>query len=253
MSFSYSNTIFNNVVELLNDLVDVCTFNFTKKYLEILTLDTNNVLLFSCKLEKKVFETYKIKKNTNVTVRLSELNKILKCKKPEDVITFKFAEDTLKISQVNTEKKKKCNFSLRLLSNDDDDNELEEIEIDDDNYFVAKSSSLTNIYKDISKFGDCIKFQLSDNEVTFSTYNTGNAVEMSYGENEDDILSIQNQTNVHATLLSKYLGSILKADKLCNEMKVVVSSEDFPVLFDCEIRSGSYVRFFLSPKMDDEE
>lgn len=252
MSFSYNNTIFSTVVDLLTDFVDQCTFSFTKKYVEILTLDSNHVMLFSCKLYPDIFETYKIKKTTNVTIQLSEFNKILKCKKNGDVMKIVLGEDTLKISQVNEEKKKKCNYKMRLV-NLDESNELDEMELEGNNYFVAKSSSLLMIYKDISKFGDNIKLKLEGNELTFSTSNNGNSVEMTYGENDDDILDIKNSEDVSVTILSKYLASILKSEKLSSEMNVYIDSPDFPILFDCKIRDKSYVKFFLSPKSDDDD
>lgn len=252
MSFSYNNTIFSTVVDLLTDFVDKCTFTFTKEYVEILTLDSNHVMLFSCKLYSDVFETYKIKKTTSVAIQLSEFNKILKCKKNGDEMTITLGENILKICQVNIEKKKKCNYKMRLVILDDSD-ELEEMELEQNNYFVAKSSSLLMIYKDISKFGDNIKLKLEENELTFSTSNSGNSVEMTYGENDDDILDIKNSEDVSVTLLSKYLASILKSEKLSSEITVYIDSPDFPILFDCKISDNSYVKFFLSPKTDDDD
>ena len=76
---------------------------------------------------------------------------------------------------------------------------------------------------------------------------------MIFGENDDDILDIKNSEDVSVTILSKYLASILKSEKLSSEMTVYIDSPDFPILFDCKFRENSYVKFFLSPKSEDDD
>jgi proliferating cell nuclear antigen len=71
-------------------------------------------------------------------------------------------------------------------------------------------------------------------------------------ERIEDQVTISNKEDVTCSYGLQYLNSFAKASSLSNIVTLHISAK-YPLMIDYEIEDLGYLKFYLAPKMDDEE
>lgn len=71
-------------------------------------------------------------------------------------------------------------------------------------------------------------------------------------DNEDEAVIINMQEPVKLTFSCRYLNSFVKAGPLCNQVQLSMS-DDVPLVCEYKIGDIGHIRYYLAPKIDDEE
>jgi proliferating cell nuclear antigen len=146
-------------------------------------------------------------------------------------------------------------FDLKLM-----DIESEHLGIPDTEYAAVvkmPSAEYARICKDMSTIGDTVVISATKDGVKFSTSGDVGTANISLKQNasadkEDDKVVVEMQEPVSLTFALRYLNSFSKATGLSGTVKLSIS-KDLPVMVEYPIAEMGHVRFFLAPKIEDEE
>ena len=156
------------------------------------------------------------------------------------------------ISFIETEKS--AEFQLNLLNLD-----TQALGIPDTDYpttIKMSSSEFVSLCRDFTSLSDCVKIEVKEEKCTFLV--SGKAGSGKYclknnnAERIEDQVTITNKEDVSCSYGLQYLNSFAKASSLSNIVTLHIS-EKYPLMIDYEIEDLGYLKFYLAPKMDDDE
>jgi len=231
-----SADLFMRVFSSLDELCDSVNIVFDDDGISISSMDSSHVCLVSVKFDKSYFEEYTVGSTTVVGVKVSNLARVLKCL--EGSMLFECSDDELMIM---TDKDK---YNLKTIDVDSEDMNIPDLDIEVE--ITADSAVLQKYIKNIASFGDTVKFMTVGDEVVMRASGDIGTVELRV----DQPVTIRGQLS--ASFASRYLVTFLKAANISKKIRVNLHSE-LPVMFEYEFFEGSYIRFFLAPKITDED
>lgn len=71
-------------------------------------------------------------------------------------------------------------------------------------------------------------------------------------DNEEEAVIVNMQEPVKLTFSCRYLNCFVKAGPLCNQVQLSMS-DDVPLVCEYKIGDIGHIRYYLAPKIDDEE
>lgn len=71
-------------------------------------------------------------------------------------------------------------------------------------------------------------------------------------DNEEEAVTVNMQEPVKLTFSCRYLNCFVKAGPLCNQVQLSMS-DDVPLVCEYKIGDIGHIRYYLAPKIDDEE
>lgn len=137
--------------------------------------------------------------------------------------------------------------------------EAEALGIPDTEYptFIKMSSGeFTRICKELNVLSETVKIEVTVDQAKFifsGKSGSGNMIlKSTLGEKEEDEIQIECEEKVSSTYGLQYLTGFAKASTLSNRIGLYLSAS-FPLMIEYNIENIGYIKFFLAPKMDDEE
>jgi len=248
MEAHFETTLFiRNIFDSIVDLVPSIRLEIKKDGLYVCCIETNGCCIVSMFISEKDME-YKVSKETEITIQLSNILKKLKEMDKLKPITFKYkdGDDKIYFSQTNASGRASRHNS-RLLSVD-----IDTTPIPDDIEFYAEVNISTD---ELSKI---LKILLISNEVCrISSFKNKKLLvlssngEFDSGREElpidDDSIITDNQQSYFSI---PYLVKFLKAGPLSKNAKICLA-KDNPICIKFEVYN-SYIHYYLSPKIEDE-
>ncbi|MQL95832.1 hypothetical protein Taro_028503 [Colocasia esculenta] len=119
------------------------------------------------------------------------------------------------------------------------------------------SSEFQRICKDLSSIGDTVVISVTKEGVKFSTRGDIGAANIVCRQNTtvdkpEEATIIEMHQPVSLTFALRYMNSFTKATPLSSTVTISLSSE-LPVVVEYKIAEMGYIRFYLAPKIEDEE
>ena len=152
------------------------------------------------------------------------------------------------------ETEKSGEFQLNLLNLD-----TQALGIPDTDYpttIKMSSSEFVSLCRDFTSLSDCVKIEVIDGKVTFSVIGkAGNGkyhLKNNNAEKIEEQVIIINKEDVCCSYGLQYLNSFSKASSLSNVVTLHISTK-YPLMIDYEIEDLGFLKFYLAPKMEDEE
>ena len=118
------------------------------------------------------------------------------------------------------------------------------------------SSEFVSLCRDFTSLSDCVKIEVKDDKCTFLV--TGKAGNGKYclknnnAERIEDQVIITNKEDVSCSYGLQYLNSFAKASSLSSIVTLHISAK-YPLMIDYEIEELGILKFYIAPKMDDDE
>ncbi len=202
-------------------------------------LDKSHIAFIGLNIEESYFDEYEIDEPENMIIDTSELIKVLKRAKNDDILTCTFTDDGLKLVFSNDNTKR--TFTIRAIDMDYESPSMPNI-----TYPV----SLTVDYKTLNEL--LKDAELYDNKVKFHTkdYDLNLISKGDLGEYQSDI-ELMNSVGEYE--------SIFGLDFLKNFFKINISKEininmgnDMPIFFELEDEFGLKVDFLLAPRIEED-
>ncbi|CAL3964222.1 unnamed protein product [Diplocarpon coronariae] len=249
--------LLKKIVDAIKDLVQDCNFDCNDSGVALQAMDNSHVALVSMMLKAESFSPYRCDRNVALGLNLTSLTKVLRAAQNEDILTIKAedAPDVLNLVFESSESDRLSEYDLKLM-----DIDQEHLGIPDTEYAATismPSSEFSRICRDLMALSESVSIEASKDGVKFScTGDIGNgAVTLRSHSNVDKPelnVEIELTEPVSLTFSLKYLVNFCKAAGLSKSVKLCLSNE-VPLLVEYALAGSSYLRFYLAPKIGDEE
>jgi len=249
--------VFKQLIEALKDLVQDANVDCNEDGLSIQAMDSSHVSLVAVELRSGGFDHYRCDRTISLGFNSANMSKILKCAGNDDVITLK-AEDTadsLMLMFESPSQDRIADFELKLM-----DIDSEQLGIPDTDYkctIKMPSSEFQRIIRDLQVLGDTCVISCTKEGVRFSVsgdLGTGNVLVRSNTtpEKEEDQVLIDMEEPVELTFALRYLNFFTKATSLGPSV-IISMSPDVPVVVEYPIEESGHIKYYLAPKIDENE
>ncbi|KAL8999460.1 MAG: hypothetical protein Q9169_001665 [Polycauliona sp. 2 TL-2023] len=249
--------LLKKVVDAIKDLVQDCNFDCNDSGIALQAMDNSHVALVSMMLKAESFSPFRCDRNIALGINLSSLMKVLRCAQNEDILTLKAedAPDVVNLVFETSDSDRLSEYDIKLM-----DIDQEHLGIPETEYAATismPSSEFQRICRDLMALSESVAIEATKDGVKFScSGDIGNgAVTLrshTNVENPEKNIDISLSEPVALTFSLKYLVNFCKASGLSGTVKLCLSNE-VPLLVEYTLASNSYLRFYLAPKIGDEE
>ncbi|KAF4387979.1 hypothetical protein F8388_005596 [Cannabis sativa] len=250
-------SLLKKVMEALKDLVTDANFDCSATGFSLQAMDSSHVALVALLLRSEGFEHYRCDRNLSMGMNLNNMSKMLKCAGNDDIITIKADDgsDTVTFMFESPTQDKIADFEMKLMDIDSEHLGIPEAEY----HAIVRmpSSEFARICKDLSSIGDTVVISVTKEGVKFSTRGDIGAANIVCRQNStvdkpEEATVIEMNEPVSLTFALRYMNSFTKATPLSNTVTISLSSE-LPVVVEYKIAEMGYVRFYLAPKIEEDE
>ncbi len=123
-------------------------------------------------------------------------------------------------------------------------------------YIKMSSSEFVRICRELTQLAESVRIEVQDRNATFSFTGKAGAgkikLRKNNAEKSEDQIEIQCEEPVNSTYGLQYLNSFAKASSLSTHVSLHLSNQ-YPLMIEYEIENMGFVKFYLAPKMDDED
>jgi len=249
--------LLKKILEAVKDLVENANFDCSSAGIQLQAMDSSHVSLVSLLLRQDGFEHYRCDRNLTLGINLASMTKILKCAANDDQVTIKADDngDNVTFLFENSKQDKISEFELKLMTIDG-----EHLGIPDTEYkaqIKMSASEFQRICRDLAVMGDTVLISATKEGVKFSVsgeMGNGNVTCRQTGDVDGDKESttIDLQEAVTLTFALRYLNSFARATPLSSHVSLSMS-KDVPLVVEYRIEEDmGHIRFYLAPKIEDE-
>ncbi|KAL8740378.1 MAG: hypothetical protein Q9190_006916 [Brigantiaea leucoxantha] len=249
--------LLKKVVDAIKDLVQDCNFDCNDSGIALQAMDNSHVALVSMMLKAESFSPFRCDRNIALGINLNSLMKVLRCAQNEDILTLKAedAPDVVNLVFESAESDRLSEYDIKLM-----DIDQEHLGIPETDYAATismPSSEFQRICRDLIALSESVAIEATKDGVKFSCtgdIGSGAVTLRSHTnvENPEKNIDISLSEPVALTFSLKYLVNFCKASGLSGTVKLCLSSE-VPLLVEYALAANSYLRFYLAPKIGDEE
>jgi len=250
-------SMWKKVLESIKDLLTEAIFDCSDTGITLQAMDSSHVSLVSLSMKSEGFDTYRCDRNLSMGINLGNMTKIMKCAGNDDVITMKAGDESDTVSLVfeSPNQEKVSDYELKLM-----DIDSEHLGIPETGYScVVKmpSGEFQRICRDLSQLGDSVVICCTKEGVKFSAsgeLGTGN-IKLSQNassDKEDEAVIVDMNEAVNLTFALRYLNFFSKATPLSQQVTLSMS-QDTPLVVEYKIADLGFLRFYLAPKIEDQE
>lgn len=230
-------------MEIISDLVLEGTIVFKPDYMELVALNSNNVVMVVFRLLSTNFEKYEVTEDMQVSLSLEHLSNVLKSCDDKSKLTLVVGEGS-KIKIVSSGKTKK-EFELSLIDFADDN--LQKVpDLKFPIKVVTSSSNLTSAVNDLGFLEEGVSFTLKDKVFSLSGKTSSMAGKVDLTEDID--ISVEDNSKEYESRYSMdYLKKFIKADKIVGTTELSFN-EDYPLRIEYKIVDKLLLGFILAPR-----
>ena len=234
-------------MEVISDLVIEGTLVFKKDCLELIALNSNNVVMIVFKLLAINFKKYEIIEDKKISLNLEHFSNALKtCSDKFDLKLAIEDDNKIKIISGDREKNRK-EFCLSLIDFDDDN--LQKIpNLEFPVKAALSSQELTNAINDLSFIEEGVTFKAKGK--SFSIEGKTNSMSGKIELDDRVSLKIDDDKEYISRYSMDYLKKFAKCDKIVKECEINFGSE-YPLKLDYRIVDKLLIAFILAPRSED--
>lgn len=251
-------SLLKKVQEALKDIVTEASWDCTSAGLSLQAMDGSHVSLVQLTLRADGFESYRCDRNLAMGINMSSMSKILRCAGNDDIITLKAEDnaDLLELIFESAKGEKVSQYEMKLM-----DLDCEQLGIPDQEYsccVTMPSAEFARICRDLSQIGECVVITCTKDGVQFSAKGDMGTGKIKLQQNtgcdvkEEEQVTVDISEPVQLTFSIKYLNMFTKATSL--SVSVCLSmSNDVPLVVEYKVADMGHVKYFLAPKIEDED
>eukprot|EP01094_Clydonella_sp_ATCC50884_P020153 TRINITY_DN4125_c0_g1_i1.p1 TRINITY_DN4125_c0_g1~~TRINITY_DN4125_c0_g1_i1.p1 ORF type:complete len:274 (+),score=123.80 TRINITY_DN4125_c0_g1_i1:50-823(+) len=248
-------SLLKRILEAIKDLVTDGNFDCSPSGIALQAMDSSHVSLVAMLLRADGFEHYRCDRTIPLGINLSAMAKILKCAGNDDSVTIKADDkgDNVTFIFESPKADKFSDFDLKLM--DIDSETLTIPETDYQGIVNMPANEFQRICRDLTMIGDVVVISCSKEGVRFSVsgdIGTGNIVCRQQDEVDGDSVSIILHEPVSLSFALRYLNYFTKATALSGTVTLSMAPE-IPLVVEYPIEDLGYVRYYLAPKIEEDE
>ncbi|XP_061389059.1 proliferating cell nuclear antigen-like [Musca vetustissima] len=252
-----SATILKKILDAIKDLLNEGTFDCSDSGIQLQAMDNSHVSLVSMTLRSDGFDKFRCDRNISMGMNLSSMAKILKCANNDDTVTIKAQDnaDTVTFMFESPNHEKVSDYEMKLMNLDQEHLGIPETEYS----CVVRMPSIefARICRDLAQFSESMVICCTKEGVKFSASgDVGSAnvklAQTSSVDKEEEAVIIEMQEPVTLTFACRYLNAFTKATPLSGQVQLSMSA-DVPLVVEYRIQDLGHVRYYLAPKIEDDE
>ncbi|XP_010934723.1 proliferating cell nuclear antigen isoform X2 [Elaeis guineensis] len=250
-------SLLKKVLEAIKELVTDANFDCSSSGVSLQAMDSSHVALVALLLRYDGFEHFRCDRNRSMGMNINNVSKLLRCAANDDIITLKADDDsdTITFMFESPKQDKIADFEMKLMDIQNDHLGIPEAEYQ----AIVKMPSLefARICKDLSSIGDTVVISVTKEGIKFSTRGDIGSANIVCRQNTtvdkpEDSTTIEMKEPVSLTFALRYMNSFTKATPLSSTVTISMSS-DLPVVVEYKIAEMGYIRFYLAPKIEDDD
>lgn len=254
--------LFRKIVQALSDVVEQGNFKIDdEEGICFQGMDSSHVSLVALRLTKEAFAEYRCDHDISLGIQFASLNKVLKCMGNKDSLSITCDENTdlANFLFISEKKDQVSNFSLKLM-----DIDQEQLGIPETEYkaiITMPSTEFQRICRDLSAIGDTVQISATKEGVKFAVNGDigkgeilikASSAEQNIDDDDSENILVNVIEPVQQQFSIKFLNNFTKATSLSPDVKISMGPE-VPLEVSYEVEKVSYLRYYLAPKIDDEE
>lgn len=248
-------TIFRHLKGIVVDV----NLILSKEMFYIQSMDSSHACLVEIKLTRDWFDKYTIKEDEVLGINSEILFKVIDCwKEGQEITIYTKNNNNNLFIDFNGEKQVTKKFQLPLIDIDSDIMDIPEKDYDVD--LLLKSNDFKELISELSIFNSTIMFKCNSEDEKVVIEADGGMGAMHVEIKDDDILefAISEDLDLSVTYALSYINTMCSFSKL-NDCVYIHSSEDVPMKLHYSLddkdssESENYVKFYLAPKIDDDD
>ena len=231
--------------EVLKDILNDVNVYFTKKGVQILTLDTARVALIDMFLDANNFEEYYCEANIVAGINVTNMFKLLKFISNNDTLTVEIkTREYLDIRIENTLKRSDTRFQLKLLDINED-----QIDVPTINMAVVTtmpSIDFQRICRDMNNIGSDVDIIRHQDKFIIRCQGDFANQETVIESNDE-----YNENKLEGRYSLKYINMFTKATTMCSSVQIMQESDNRFLILRYHVANLGYMNFYLATKVDE--
>ncbi|OIR56377.1 MAG: proliferating cell nuclear antigen [Amphiamblys sp. WSBS2006] len=254
-----NGNILRRAIDLAKDFVSEANLDCGDNGISLTAMDSRHVTLVEFSLDRKGFENYRCDRNVSLGVNLGNLSKILKCAEQNDSIQLSADEngDKVRIAFANPDQSRTSNYTLNLMQLD-----LDLMAIDSKTFdatITLSASEFKKVCTDLASLGESVAISVDAEELVFTTDGEIGSGSVCLKKNEPGekdqmptTIECQKGKKIKQAFSLNYLAKFAKGTPFSDAVFLGIK-EGAPIMVAYEQKDVGYVRFFLTPKYDEDE
>lgn len=253
------------LLEVVAGISDLTTFRFSPKGMQLQTMDGSHVCLINIWLPKSWFESYECPADVTLETSIVILVKMLGCiehgqrawlmhlqERKKDLVTDGWA---LWLSGGGKETFDK-EFKMPTFNLDEELIEVPEVDTDTD--IVLSCARWSKVIDELSNFGDvvAIRCTIESTYMTSSNQSKGTQMECKIGlDDVDDYGARDEEFRISFPLNFLHKAAAARQAAGLGPVQTVTINitERMPLITDYNLGNGASVKFYVAPRVDDDE
>ena len=233
-------------ISVISDLVTEARFKVNKNAVELVAMDPANVAMIIFKLLSSSFTEYKITKDIEIAINLSNFKQILKRAGPDDIISMEIDDNKLKI-----ELKGKAirTFSLPLIDIEEKEQKVPELSFPASIH--TTSAILNRAIEDADIVSESVSFSVEPERMTIEAQGDLNHMKTEIKSDEETKITTEGPDKIKAKYSVEYLKKMMGASKLSDNVAVYFN-KDYPLKLDYRVVDKLQMSFILAPRVENE-
>ena len=242
------SSVLRDSISTIGELIDEGIFKVDKNGLGLIAADRAMVAVIDFKLPATLFDEFKVEKEENIAVNMTNLVSVLKRVGPNEKLEMELKDNRLEITMRNSSTRK---FTVPLL--DINQEEIPPInQLDFKARAKVKSDVLKNGIEDAEIVGDSVVFEATKSGFSMKAAGDITSTELMLEKDNEALLDL-NITGepVKARYPLDYLKKMIKAAKLSSDINIRWS-KDYPMRMDFSSVDKVSLGFVLAPRVSEE-
>ncbi len=232
-------------MEIISDIVLEGTFVFKQDYMELVALNSNNVVMVVFRLLSTNFENYSVKEDTHISLSLEHFSGVLKSCDDKSKLILTIENNKLRVVSLGKNKKE---FELSLI--DFADENLQKVpNLTFPAKIVSSSANFTNAINDLGFLQDeGVAFKIEKKIFSIEGKTSSMSGKINFSE-DVDIKAEEGKTYLCRYSID-YLKKFIKADKIVGTVELSFNN-DYPLKIEYKVVDKVLLSFILAPRGED--
>ncbi|RLG59190.1 proliferating cell nuclear antigen (pcna) [Candidatus Geothermarchaeota archaeon] len=235
-----------SIVKAIATLIEEASFEFSPEGIKLRSMDPSHIALVNLEWPNTAFEKYVCDQQYLLTVRIEELEKVMKRAEKKDRVEISLGEgDTLKFKLYNGYKRE---FTVHLIEGEEAQTPLPKVPFTT----TAKLSikTLKKVLSDVSVVSDQVTIKSELDKLLFTGSSELGEASIILERDSPDLLDLAVKEAAEATYSVEYLLSFVKAMSAADYVTIEFASK-MPIKLDFLLEEGGVkLQFYLAPRVE---
>ena len=233
-------------ISIISELVNEGRFKITNNSIELVAMDPANVAMVIFRLLSSTFTEYKLDKEIEINLNLSNLKQILRRSTPNDMLTLEFDEENrLRIVMLGNSTR---TFSLPVIESEEREQKIPELKFPVS--ISLPSIMFSSAIEDAEIVAESVSFLCEPKKFVIQA--DGDLSHARIDIKEDDSVKIAlSGEKVRAKYSIEYLKKMTSGSKLADEV-VVQFNKDYPLKLEYKVVDKMLLSFILAPRVEND-